>query len=266
MIMEKNVISMLRLLSDYFNDKGYQYALIGANVPLILIELKQPNGKGFGIEPTKDVDFSVIVDNWDDYRNLKSDLLELGLIQKEHEPEHRFFLNNLMVDIIPYNPAIVKDGYIEWPGSGLSMNMTGFDILFRNTQEETLAEDLKIPVIPLSLLVFTKMIAYLDRRKIKDLQDILYVLEHYEEASISERRFDVLPAKGINYETSGAFLLGQDLKPFLTENELTIVREFLNLFKDEYTEVVQILARASRKNVDEIIELIRAFTRGLKNC
>jgi predicted nucleotidyltransferase len=262
MIMEEK-IPLLRLLSDYFKQKKYNYVLIGANVPLILIEFKQPDGRGFGIEPTKDVDFSVIVKDWDDYRNLKSDLLNIGLIQKEQEPEHRFFYNDLMVDIIPYNPAIVKNGYLEWPGSGFSMNVTGFDILFKHTIEEWIAEDLEIPVIPLPLLVFTKMSAYLDRKAVRDLQDVLYVLEHYEEASISERRFDVLPDEEINYENSGALLLGLDLKPLLSESELGIVYEFLDLFKDEYTEAVQKLARASRKNVEEIIELVRVFKRGI---
>jgi len=247
MMMDPAVVALLRLISDFLKSKGYQFVLIGTNVPLILIELKQPNGRGFGIEPTKDVDFSVIVDSWDDYQRLKSDLLNIGLIQKEHEPGHRFFLNDVMVDILPYNQEIVKDGYFKWPGSGFRMNMTGFDILFRYAQEVTITEGLRIPVIPLSLLVFTKMIAYLDRRKVKDLQDILYVLEHYEEASINERRFDVDLAEGINYETSGAYLLGQDLLPLLSEIELAIVREFLNLFKDEYIEAVQVLSRASRK-------------------
>ncbi|MBU0713397.1 hypothetical protein KJ762_15000 [bacterium] len=264
MTMDKDIIRLLRVLFSYFEKKGYRYALIGANVPLILIDQKEANGKGYGIRPTYDVDLTVEIEDWDDYQRLKQDLMKLGLVQKDRQPDHRFFMDDLIVDILPYGEAIAKDGVIEWPGTGDRMNVIGFEKLFQYAKMESIVDDVMIPVIPLSLLVFTKILAYLDRKAPRDLQDILYVLEHYEEASVSERRFDVVSEDKLSYETSGAFLIAQDLKKVISNKESGIVHEFLCLFDDEYAEIVQLLVRESRKESAEILELFSAFRQGME--
>lgn len=63
MTIDPSIIRALRILSDYFRSKSYRFIVIGANVPLILIDQREVNGKGFGIRPTKDVDMSVEVEN-----------------------------------------------------------------------------------------------------------------------------------------------------------------------------------------------------------
>lgn len=263
MKFDSEVRQLLHQLDSYFNTKGYPYVLIGANVPFILIDLKEADGKGFGIRPTMDLDFCIQVNDWQNYNELKRDLLKFGFAQKDNQPEHRFFKGNQSVDIMPYGVEIAKDGFIEWPGTGHRMNVVGFDKLFKYACQESISDGLSIPIIPLPLLVYTKINAYLDRRALRDLQDILYVLEHYEEVSISERRFDII-ADTITYETSGAFLLGLDLKGILEGAEFDFVDEFLQLFSNEYTEVVQQLSREIRKKSQDILELIEAFRMGIQ--
>jgi len=264
MILGEDIIALFRLMASYFNQKGYRYALIGANVPLILIDWKESDNKGYGIRPTRDVDFSVEVEDWEDYQGLKKDLLGLGLVQKDRQPDHRFFMDDLIVDILPYGEAIVKDGIIEWPGTGDRMNVTGFDKLFKYVIQEPISEDLSIPVIPLSLLVFTKIIAYLDRRALKDLQDIMYVLEHYEEASVIERRYDVIDADKLIYETSGAYLLGQDLRELISKDEIEMIGEFFRMMEDEFSEIVQQASRKSGKKAKDVLDLFQAFKLGME--
>lgn len=263
MTLEPGLIRALQILSDYFKSRDYRFILIGANVPLILIDWKEADRKGYGIRQTKDVDFSVEVEDWEDYQGLKKDLLELGLVQKDHQPDHRFFIDNLIVDILPYGEAIAKDGVIEWPGTGHRMNVLGFDKLFRYAKPELITKGLTIPVIPLSLLVFSKITAHMDRHLTKDLLDILYVLEHYEEVTVSERRFDVTGEHDLSYEERGAYILGADLGNILSPQEIETVLAFLEGFSEEYSEHVQQLSHESRKSGKEILSLFGAFFKGL---
>jgi len=208
MTLEPGLIRALQILSDYFKSRDYRFILIGANVPLILIDLKEENGRGFGIRPTRDVDVSVEVDSWEEYNKMKAELIDLGFIQKKDQPDHRFFIQDIMVDVLPYGKSIIENGFIRWSDTGHRMNVLGFDKLFRYAKPELITKGLTIPVIPLSLLVFSKITAHMDRHLTKDLLDILYVLEHYEEVTVSERRFDVTGEHDLSYEERGAYIRG----------------------------------------------------------
>jgi len=105
----------------------------------------------------------------------------------------------------------------------------------------------------------------MDRHLTKDLLDILYVLEHYEEVSISERRFEILEAPNLSYEERGAYLLGMELRNILAYEEVEMVLLFLEDFKNKFSVPVQTLSREARKTVEEILDLFKAFFRGIEN-
>jgi len=263
MTLEPELIPILQRLNEYFRSKAYRFILIGANVPLILIDLREADGRGYDIRPTRDVDFVVEVDDWRDYEVLRDELAEIGFQRREGHPEHRFFMNNFMADILPYGDQISIDGFIEWPKTGRRMNMAGFDKLFQYAQEVSIAGDLTLPVIPLSLLVFTKIVAYTDRKSSRDLIDILYVLEHFEEITVSERRFEIPDKPDLNYEELGAYLLGMDLAKLLSVDEIQFIISFLENYRDEFAEPVQRLSWECRKKASDIAGLFNAFGEGI---
>ena len=144
------------------------------------------------------------------------------------------------------------------------MNVVGFDKLFEHAKEESITQDFRIPLIPLPLLVYTKIITYEDRKLSKDVIDILYVLEHYEEISVSTRLFEIADEQELTYEEHGAYLIGQDLKAIISDKESQIVSNFLKLFDSEYVEIVQKISMESKKKAKEILELFHAFERGME--
>ncbi|MBU4444869.1 MAG: hypothetical protein L6422_00330 [Candidatus Marinimicrobia bacterium] len=168
-----------------------------------------------------------------------------------------------MVDVLPYGESIIENGFIRWPDTGHRMNVLGFDKLFKYAKPELITKVLTIPVIPLPLLVFAKITSHMDRHLTKDLLDILYVLEHYEEVSISERRFDVTGEHDLSYEERGAYILGSDLRDLLSPREIETVLVFLEEFSEEYSEHVQQLSHESGKSAEEILSLFGAFFKGL---
>jgi len=249
--------SIIKKLDEYFKQNRINYVIIGATVPYLLIDLKQG---GTGFRGTEDVDYSIKIEDWQNFETIKKDLEDLGFEQKVNGVEHRFGRNEVLIDILPYGKNLEEEGIIVFPGSERKINVKGFDKLFEYSQQEKIDDDLSINIIPIPLLVFTKILAYQDRQASKDLEDIYYVLEHYETVIVSERR---LAISEINYEYSGAYLLGKDLKELLEEKEKHIVENFLLLEDDKYSDIIQKLAAPHFDKVDDIYNMFENFKKGL---
>ena len=263
MKLEKDLLEALIKLIRFFEEKNIRFVLIGALVPALLIDLKNSENKIYGSRETKDIDCSINIDNWEEYDIIIQDLFKIGFKRRESVPEHKFFYGDIAFDIIPFGSNIVQNDLLVWPQSGKQMNLSGFDAMFQFARSKKITKDISVPIIPLPLSVFSKILAYLDREDNRDLEDIFYILEHYEEVEVSERRFDIVGIEGISYDNSGAFLIGQDLKKYVSISSLKHVHTFLNSFDDIYEPIVQRTSRLTNKDPDMVLELISAFKQGL---
>ena len=264
MKLEKELIETLRILDSYFQKKNIKYVLIGAQVPNILICFENSQVS----RPTKDIDLALKCDDWEDYTELINDLIKLEFYKKSNEPEHRLFFKRTMIDLIPYVEKYIKDGYLTFPESKNIINVQGFDKLFQNAVKETIDGDLQISVIPLHLSVYSKIIAFLDRgeqqNNFDDIIDIVYIFKNYEDIVFSERRFDIDSKYNIEFEYSGAFLVGQDLKKCLSSEEIDQIWKFLSHFTDEYSYPIQRVSSYDTKENKENFNLFSAFKKGFE--
>ena len=163
--------TIIKKLDEYFKHNNFKYVMIGATVASLLIDLKQGSTDFRG---TEDVDYSIEVEDWQDFEKIKKDLNNLGFEQNVNGIEHRFGRDDVLVDILPYGKNLQKEGIIVFPGTERRINVRGFDKLFKYFQQEKIDENLSINIIPLPLLVFTKILAYQDRQATKDLEDGRY--------------------------------------------------------------------------------------------
>ena len=210
--MNPDLIKVLKKLDRLFKQEKINYVLVGALVPQILIDMQEKDGHGYGIRKTIDVDFVVNMKSWEGYEYLMDRLEKAGLEKRSDEPEHRLFMDGIAVDLVPYDPQILKeDQTLIWPRSGNRMKMAGYQFLFRYARSEDILNEQTIQMAPLPLIVYCKCLAFQDRKFMKDLVDILYILAHYEELTVSDRRImDDIPDR-IPLELRGAYLLGMDL-------------------------------------------------------
>ncbi|UCE18589.1 MAG: hypothetical protein JSV84_17340 [Gemmatimonadota bacterium] len=220
--------------------------LIGALVPAICIDLNSSYSASLGTRETKDADFVLRVKNWNDFERIKEVFAKHGFEKREHEVEQRLFFGNAVIDLLPYGAELLDGNCIEWPVSGKRIDVRGFDQVFLFAEKRELVPGFKIPTIPLWLSVVLKMGAYLDRGYRRDVIDILYILEHVEESGEQSRRFDVI-ADGITYETSGAFLIGRDIRQHGSERVIPLVKSFLSLIDDAYAKPIQEILREERR-------------------
>ncbi len=260
MKLEPGLILVLEILDKYFRKKGINYALIGAQVPCLLIDVPVLSEH----RPTLDIDITLQSSSWSDFEIIKQGLLDLGF--KEDRFELRFLFQDTFLDIVPYLENEVKNNILKLPHSGNMINVLGYDRLLKNSIIKEVQPGLNIPVVPLHLLLFTKMLAFLDRgldrNIIKDIIDIIFIFQNYKTLDMSERRFDNSIPRKMNYEDRGAYLIGIDLKLYLQDKEQEYVISFLEHFQDEFSTVIQKISKYETGKSKEIYNLFDSFRKG----
>jgi predicted nucleotidyltransferase len=172
---------------------------------------------------TLDIDVAVTVD-LDDYHRLAAMLRTSGW-EQEAKREHRWITpEGVRMDIVPAGPVLRARGVLDWPVSGVRMSLVGFEHVFKDSVSRPFADGLNLKVIPLPVLVLLKIVAYLDNpaQRQKDIQDLAAMIKRFDPDD--DRRFgnDVLDA-GLEYETTGAYLVGKDLAPLCSPDERQLV-------------------------------------------
>ncbi|MBN2031351.1 hypothetical protein JW824_14045 [bacterium] len=265
MKLDRDLKNVMLKISDFFEERDIPFVIVGALVLAVLIDMKKKNQTSYGSLVTRDVDCVIKINSWDEYKRLKKDMLENGFEEKKHAPEHRLFFNETPVDIIPFGRKMVKNDMLIWPKSDFKMNVRGFDKLFEMKEYVPIEKGHTVAFTPLPLVVFLKIQSYYDRKETKDLEDLFYILIHYEEIEISEKRFDVSAEKNLDYDTAGAYLLGCDLRNLLSADDQKNMKPFFDIFLDPESTYVLESARLTSQKTDEIINLVTAFKRGLRN-
>jgi predicted nucleotidyltransferase len=180
---------------------------------------------------TRDVDLTVALDI-DEFAGLADRLAAAGWTRNPRL-EHRWIARHqTMVDLLPAGPSLRSAGSIQWPTSGFTTSLTGFEHLFNKAVDLPLIPGTKIRVAPLIVAVLLKIIAYTEdpHRRAKDLDDIRLVLGRYE--AESDRLFSdpVFDAELPDFSEANAFLLGLDLRGLATKDDAAYIERFLAHF------------------------------------
>lgn len=261
--IEGDLEKALRLLRDYFEQKGIPFALVGALVPALLLSSEA------GTRETRDADHVIKLTSWAEWEVIIADLVKLGCRQGRGEQEHRLYYGTAEIDLIPYGITTGPEEVLVWRKSGNQMNMTGFSDVFQHARQTEITPGLTLPVVPLWLFAVLKVVAYLDRAFPRDLSDLLYVLEHYELSEKESRRFEIASGvEGVTYETSGAYLLGCDVRENASGKATALVKDFVAQVVDEYHPVVNVILRQENSVDSEarrqaVFKLVAAFREGL---
>jgi predicted nucleotidyltransferase len=261
--IEGDLAEALRLLRDYFERKDISFALVGALVPALLLSSE------VGARETRDADHVIKLTFWADWEAVIADLVKLGFTRGRGEQEHRLYYGTAEIDLIPYGVTNGPEEVLIWPKSGNQMNMAGFPDVFRYARPTEVAKGLTLPIVPLWLFAVLKVIAYLDRALPRDLSDLIYVLERYELSGGESRRFEIASGvEGVTYDTSGAYLIGRDVRDNAVDKATALVKDFLGQVADEYHPVVNTILRQENQLNSETrrraaFKLIEGFRKGL---
>lgn len=251
--MEPRTVEALRLLSRVLLAEGRRFALIGAMVPQLVLDFRQ--GSRSGSRETRDVDAVAEVASWNDFTDLCQSLQREGF--QPGRVGHEFlFGDEVRIDLIPFGPTLVENNKLSWPYGDSVMTACGFEEALECACDQEVAPDLTLPVVSIPGLILTKIVAHMDRpaERARDLIDILYCFEHYEQNLGESRRFDYAAAevedKALTYEEAGAYLLGMEVGALAKHGSLNIVRRFLDSIRDEFAPAISQILSEEKRLVD----------------
>lgn len=213
---------------------------------------------------TFDLDLTVALD-LSDFPGLLANVPEL---RRDPRIEHRFYMNQVRLDIVPAGPGLRAQGHVQWRDR--RMSLSGLHLGFDHAVSRTLAPGVVIRVAPPHVVTVLKMISYCDQpsERERDLGDIAELIDSYL-SDDDDRRFDddVLEA-GLPWDGVSAYTLGADVARVLTAAERPCVEQFLTRARGgdalgTFARLLRTASFAREEREAHLMQQLDAFERGL---
>lgn len=231
--IDANIVSALKAVNEVSASMHIPFFVVGATARDILLSIDQ------GIESkraTLDVDIAVFVENWKQFEDLKTKLVNTHLFSKTRDTQRILFKKQFPVDIIPFGKIAGSDGFIHWPpDNSFKMSVEGFSECYQHSVRVKIDDEpeLVVNVVNLAGLTILKLIAWhenSDRRR-KDAADLVFIVKNYLSAGNVERLFDqevdIVDLSNNDYEVGSALLLGRDVSHVGSENTIKKIKAIL---------------------------------------
>jgi len=245
-VLGKRALDHLCVLSDVLAQAHVPFALIGASA-LLLHGVRLPR-------TTRDLDLGVGVDGG--LRTIRPILLTAGL--SATGIEHRFrWEDGDEVDVLAVDPTASPPHEIALE-TGDRIRAVGLREAIDHAEQKPIGS-CQIFLAPLEMLITVKLCVATNVGRPHDLDDACTGLSLY--GPNDERRF-MIPyedLEGLDYETSAAFLTGEDASQFLRPETVPLVEDAVSLLLAD----VRLSDRFA--NGPERRRLLKAFQQGLMN-
>lgn len=227
------MVSIYRDLIEVFEELAISYVVVGATArDLVLV-----NCFGSTMERgTRDVDFAICVETWDDF-NLVKDNLENYAFEADKNLCYRFSRTGddgltWEIDLLPYG-GVEDAKQIAWPPThAFIMSTYGFEEAARSAYQVEIAEDLILPVASVEAMALLKLVAWTEREtnKEKDAQDFEYIIQNYSHIpEVVNRLYEESYMEGAEYDinVASAQLLGENCMVLANEETSDYLNEAL---------------------------------------
>ncbi|OGB21790.1 MAG: hypothetical protein A3I66_15135 [Burkholderiales bacterium RIFCSPLOWO2_02_FULL_57_36] len=221
---------------------------------------------------TEDVDFAVMVHNWETFADLRTALVASKEFSERpgpatHRLRHR--KTGLPLDIVPFGGIERADRTIAWPPDQSTIfDCFGASEAFDASMLAELPEGVTVRVASIPALALLKAIAWQDRRSGKDAGDLLFYLRSYMDCDNIDRAArdhgDLFIAADYDHEAAGAQLLGRDIALLLDQQSIERILEILLPQAD--AEGTLLLASQPGIDLEQARRMIEAVCDGLTDA
>jgi len=201
---------------------GVEFFLMGAAARDLMLQYAH------GIETqraTEDVDFAVMVQDWNAYDALRTALIGSGEFSARSGPAtHRLrHMSGLPLDIVPFGGVERPDRTFAWPPDHSTVfDCFGVNEAFAASVMVRLPDAVHVRVAPIPAQAVLKISAWQDRKHThpgRDAQDLLLFLSRYMDCGNLDRAAsghrDLLEADDFDYVQAGVRLLARDMAPLI---------------------------------------------------
>lgn len=255
------------ILEEIFSENYIKYYLVGANARDVQLYKA-------GIKPTRgtaDVDFAIMVPDFDVYNELFNALCEKGFRRTKENYRLVYGKTNTVIDLMPYG-EIEQNYTVNFTDRDITLSVLGFKEVGEYIENIEIDEaGFSLPTSPVVGLIILKLISWNDKQdRIKDLEDISMLLnsgwEFYENEAY-ERHSDLFDD---NFEmtTAAARIIGRKMKPILELNKklyqtIVTILETAILEKPKAENPEIILAQKMNKSLQEVQMILNEIKKGI---
>ncbi|MUG94629.1 hypothetical protein F7734_20570 [Scytonema sp. UIC 10036] len=243
--------------------------LIGAQARLLIFD-SQYKIQG---RATTDWDVAVKLENWDKYDVLVTKMTAGDAPKfKKTNVIHKFIHINtgIEVDVIPFGEISNEEHTITW-SDGNQMSTLGLEETFINTQIEKI-DDIEIRVVSLYAFIALKLLAWNERRENKDLEDIILVLQNYqEEERVFEELLDEISSGQFEIDEASIILIGREIRTLFSHQTLNKLNQIITQIIDNKNQYLpQFIPKYLEANTwdeafNKLVKRFQALQYGLEN-
>lgn len=234
----------------------------------------------FGLEvgrATRDVDLAVAVATWEQFTELKQQLLNTGQFRETKGVTHRLSYTptaenrSYPLDVIPFGGVQSEEKLIAWPPELIEiMSVAGYEEALTAAIDVEVRPGLVVRVASLPGLAVLKLLAWKDRgdQDSRDAIDLVTLLRRYSDAGNEDRLYgpelNVLAAVDYRMELAGPRLLGRDVRGILTQSTATKLKEILDGSNDRLVGHMARSFQGADDSITEVENLLDQFRAGLR--
>ena len=231
--IDKFTLSALVRIHQISSSLSVPFFIVGATARDILFEVCHGIGSK---RATIDIDIAVFIDNWDQFKQLKDNLIGTADFAPTRDIQRLLFKKRLPVDIIPFGGVAKKGDLIEWPPDGsFKMSVAGFRDCYQHSIQVKVSDKpkLSVKVVSLAGLAILKLISWDENstRRQKDASDLVFIIRNYLDAGNLDRLFenesDIVESGDYDYEAGSARLLGRDISKIAHTGTIAKLTEIL---------------------------------------
>jgi predicted nucleotidyltransferase len=268
------VVSALGRIHQISSSMSIPFFIVGATARDILLEVHYGIGSK---RATVDIDIAVFIENWDQFKRLKDELIGTTDFTPTRDIHRLLFKKRLPVDIVPFGGVGEKGDLIEWPPDGsFKMSVTGFRECYQHAIHVKISDkpELSIKVVSLAGLAILKLISWDENsaRRQKDASDLVFIIRNYLDAGNLERLFeeapDIVESGDYDYESGSARFLGRDISKIAYASTIVKLIEILkreSQGKRGHGIAMDVLrgSRLAEESYEEVSALFDALLKGL---
>lgn len=224
---------------------------------------------------TKDVDFAVMVENWEAFTNMRNALLAGGQFHAPPGPaihKLRHVLTRLPLDIVPFGGIERADRTIAWPpAEDHVFDCFGVSEALAASVEVVLPGGINVLTASIPALVLLKITAWRDRKRThpgRDAFDLALYLTNYLDCGNLDRAAiehpDLYAVADYDHEATGSRLLGRDIATLLDPGTINSILQIL--LPEADADGALLLAQQSGMELGHGRRLIAALCEGLADA
>lgn len=256
--MNPKTVQTLRDLRKVFERRGNEFFVLGGGVTDAILPVLK-DGRIAPLSGNGGIDLAFPAVTWSHFYDLVESMNGVGFRESERE-ELLIHSSGTELFLWPFGSRVSPRQRLTWPGTGREYSTVGLAFAMTEARPVPIAEHLAVPVPPIPMVLFLKIVFYLSRMTGRDLIEIVKVLR----AGCGDSEPGPDPGK------DNAFSMGTRIRKSFPESYLKIIRNFLVEVDAVHAPMISQLFRGWKgmdpflgNRMEDIFGLFLSFQRGL---